>query len=139
VVVAAAADAAAMLLPMLLLLLDIFILSLFVHSCILKLEMVRGKKQSRLKNVFLYFLEFLVGLGWVGLAGVTCLFFRYVCPFLYSQTGGKKNRANKKISSLFFGVLGLGWVGLALWGGTCLFFRYVCLLAFSNWRWFEEN
>jgi len=24
-------------------------------------------------------------------------------------------------------------------GGTCLFFRYVCLLAFSNWRWFEEN
>jgi len=32
----------------------------------------------------------------------------------------EKKRANKKILSLFFGVLGwvgLGWVGLALWGG----------------------
>ena len=131
--------------------------------------------------------------------GGACLFFRYVCPFLHSQTRdglrGKKSQL-KKLLSLFFGVLGwvgwvglgwlcggdmfilsvrlsilafsnwrwfeencrpnkkkyhlyfleflvgLGWVGLG-WvgfvGGTCLFFRYVCLLAFSNWRWFEEN
>jgi len=77
--------------------------------------------------------------------GGACLFFRYVCPFLHSQTRdglrGKKSQL-KKLLSLFFGVLGwVGWVGLGWLCGGDMFILSVRLsiLAFSNWRWFEEN
>ena len=59
--------------------------------------------------------------GWVGLWGGRYLFFRYVCPFLHSQTRDglrEKTEPIRKYHLYFLEFLvGLGWVGLALWGG----------------------
>jgi len=89
---------------------------------------LREKNRANKKNIiFILWSSWLswVGLGWVGFVGGTSLFFRYVCPFLHSQTGdglGIIADPMRKTSSLIFGTR--GWVGFV--GGTCLFFRYVC-------------
>jgi len=64
---------------------------------------------------------------------------------LYSQTGDGLREKTEPIRKhhlyfLEFFWLGLvGWVGLALWGGMFILSVRLSILAFSNWRWFEEN
>ena len=58
-----------------------------------------------------------VGLGWVGGGDMFILSLRLsVLVFSNWRWFEEKKRANKKISSLSFGILWLGWVGLG-WRG----------------------